>query len=408
MTTASFPINLRRLRPSLPVAVLGLLVVVGVAVALVRFAFGIGAISNLNNTYPWGLWISLDLLCGVALGSGAFTMAAIVYIFKLEQFRAILRPSILTGFLGYLMVILALLVDLGRPERIWHMMIYQNGHSVLLEIGLCVMLYTTVLALEFAPVVLERFRLEKPIRILHAITLPLVILGVVLSTLHQSSLGSLYLIMPEKLNPLWYSPLLPLYFFLTAVAVGLAMVIFESWVSARAFHRGLELHLLGRLAQAIPYVLGVYVLLKLGDLAVEGKLSLLIDGSPLSFLFWLELLAGMGAPMVLFSLRAVRRSQKGLLIGALFVIGGLMLNRFDVSWLAVTHLGGLAYTPNWAEFAISFGIIAGGVLAFGAVAKYFPLFEAPEAHAVTMSVPSAVGSGQAAAIGSPLSEAAAD
>src|SRR5512143_710368 len=231
-------------RPGPVVLILGALVVIGVSVALIRFAFGIGAISNLNNSYPWGFWISFDLLCGVALGAGAFTMAAVVYIFKLERFRPLLRPSILTGFLGYVMVIIALLVDLGRPERIWHMIIYQNGHSVLLEIGLCVMLYTTVLALEFLPVLLERPHWEKPIRILHSITMPLVILGVVLSTLHQSSLGSLFLIMPEKLNPLWYTPLLPLIFFITAVNVGLGMIIFESSLSSRAFHRGLETHLL--------------------------------------------------------------------------------------------------------------------------------------------------------------------
>jgi Ni/Fe-hydrogenase subunit HybB-like protein len=407
MTTGTLRLNIRSLRPTPGVLVLGTLVVVGLAVAMVRFAFGLGAISNLNNSYPWGIWISLDLLCGVALGAGAFTMAAIVYIFNLEQFRPVLRPSILTGFLGYVMVILALLVDLGRPERIWHMLIYQNGHSVLLEIGLCVMLYTTVLALEFAPVLLERFRLEKPIHILHTITLPLVILGVVLSTLHQSSLGSLYLIMPEKLNPLWYSPLLPVFFFLSAVAVGLAMVIFESWVSSRAFHRGLELHLLSRLAQAIPYVVGFYLLLKFGDLAVEGKLSLLLQGGLIGILFWLELLAGAVVPMVLFSLRVVRQSQKGLLIGALFVIGGLILNRFDVSLLALHHLGGQSYVPNWGEFAISFGIISAGILAFGAVAKFFPLFENAETDGAIQSARAQIGSAHAE-VGSQVSEVAAD
>lgn len=260
-------------RPGPVVLILGALVVIGVSVALIRFAFGIGAISNLNNSYPWGLWISLDLLCGVALGAGAFTMAAIVYIFNLKQFRPLLRPSILTGFLGYVMVIIALLVDLGRPERIWHMIIYQNGHSVLLEIGLCVMLYTTVLALEFLPVLLERPNWQKPLRILHSITMPLVIFGVVLSTLHQSSLGSLYLIMPAKLHPLWYTPLLPFIFFATAVGVGLGMIIFESSLSSRAFHRGLEIHLLSKLARAIPFVMSFYLLLRFGDLAVEGKLG---------------------------------------------------------------------------------------------------------------------------------------
>ena len=370
--------RLRSVRPLPVVLILSALVAIGVIVALIRFAFGIGAISNLNNSYPWGLWISLDLLCGVALGAGAFTMAAIVYIFNLKRFRPLLRPSILTGFLGYVMVIVALLVDLGRPERIWHMIIYQNGHSVLLEIGLCVMLYTTVLALEFLPVLLEKPNWEKPLRILHSITLPLVILGVMLSTLHQSSLGSLFLIMPAKLNPLWYSPLLPLFFFTSAVAVGLAMVIFESSLSSRAFHRGLEVHLLSTLAKAIPYVLGLYLLLKFGDLAIEGKLNLLFQPTLLTALFWIEIIAGSVVPIVLFIRWKIRESSKGLLIGALFVIGGLMLNRFDVSLLAVQHLGDQSYTPNLLEFAVSFGIISAGILAFGFVAKFFPLFESGE------------------------------
>ena len=246
------------------------------------------------------------------------------------------------------MVIVALLVDLGRPERIWHMIIYQNGHSVLLEIGLCVMLYTTVLALEFLPVLLERPNREKPLRILHGITLPLVILGVVLSTLHQSSLGSLFLSMPEKLNPPWYSPLLPLFFFISAVGVGQAMVIFESSISSRAFQRGLEIDLLGKLAQAILYVLGVYLVLRFGDLGVEGKLALL---------FWLEVTVGAVLPIIWFA-RRVNRAN-----------------------------------PHLMEFAISFGIISAGILTFGVVAKYFPLFEYgahAAGHATAQPVPSPV------------------
>jgi Ni/Fe-hydrogenase subunit HybB-like protein len=374
-------------RPGPVVLILGALVVIGVSVALIRFVFGIGAISNLNNSYPWGLWISLDLLCGVALGAGAFTMAAIVYIFDLKQFRPLLRPSILTGLLGYVMVIIALLVDLGRHERIWHMIVYQNGHSVLLEIGLCVMLYTTVLALEFLPVVLERPNWQKPIRVLHSITMPLVILGVVLSTLHQSSLGSLFLIMPAKLHPLWYTPLLPFLFFITAVSVGLGMIIFESSLSSHAFHRGLEIHLLSKLARAIPFVLGFYLLVRFGDLAVEGKLDLLFTSGVYSLLFWLEITVGAIIPIVLFSQRSVRESPRGLLIGSLFVIGGLMLNRFNVSLLALNHLGGQAYTPNLMELAVSVGIISAGVLTFALIARYFPLFESEEHVAVSVAEP---------------------
>jgi Ni/Fe-hydrogenase subunit HybB-like protein len=292
------------------------------------------------------------------------------------------------------MVIVALLVDLGRPERIWHMMIYQNGHSVLFEVGVCVMLYTTVLALEFLPVLLERTAWVRPLQLLHAITLPLVILGVVLSTLHQSSLGSLFLIMPAKLHPLWYSPLLPVFFFLTAVSVGLAMVILESSASARAFHRGLELHLLGRLARAIPYVLSLYLVLRVGDLALGGKLGLLLPNQPQALLLWVELIVGAAVPIVLFSRPAVRQHPRGLLIGALLIITGVVLNRFDVSLLAQEHLGGQSYFPSLGEFAISFGIVSAGILAFAFVAKFFPLFEDEEhRHAPAPAQPGSAAPG---------------
>jgi Ni/Fe-hydrogenase subunit HybB-like protein len=372
--------------------VLAGLAVIGLVTALIRFAFGIGAISNLTNAYSWGLWISLDLLCGVALGAGAFTIAAAVYILNLKQFQPILRPAILTGFLGYLMVIVALMVDLGRPERIWHMMIYQNGHSVLFEVGLCVMLYTTVLALEFLPVLLKRTPWHRPIHLLHAATMPLVILGVVLSTLHQSSLGSLFLIMPSKLHPIWYTPLLPLFFFLSAVTVGLAMVIIEASLSARAFKRPLELRLLSQLARAIPYLLGVYLIVRLADLAVAGELALTVQPTQFALLFWVELLIGWVAPLLLLANARLRQQPKWLLAGAGLVVLGVVINRFNVSLLALGHLTDQPYFPSIGEFAISLGIISAGVLAFALVARLFPLFEAESPGAQETISPATSGS----------------
>jgi Ni/Fe-hydrogenase subunit HybB-like protein len=166
-----------------------LLTLMGIAfvVAMIRYAFGIGPISDLSNSYPWGFWISFDLFTGVAISSGGFIMAGLVYIFRVKELTPLLRPSVLTAFLGYIMVAVALLVDLGHPERIWYMMIHWNHTSVLLEIGICVMSYLTVLAIEFAPVVFEGFKFNKIAHFLHKFIMPFVILGVVLSTLHQSS-----------------------------------------------------------------------------------------------------------------------------------------------------------------------------------------------------------------------------
>ncbi|MGQ9572115.1 MAG: NrfD/PsrC family molybdoenzyme membrane anchor subunit [Dehalococcoidia bacterium] len=368
-------IALRRPPISPAVVVLGALIVLAFVVAMIRYANGLGAITNLNDNTAWGLWISFDLLCGVALASGAFIMASMVYLFGQERYRPLLRPAILTGFLGYLMVVLALLVDLGRPERIWYLLIFWNPHSVMFEVGWCVMLYTLVLALEFSPLVFERFGLEAPRRLIHALIIPLAIAGATLSTLHQSSLGSLFVIVPDQLHKIWYTPLLPLLFWLTAVAVGPAMVILESTISSRVFRRGLEIDLLGSLAKVIPFVLAAYIAVKIGDLAGSGQLHLVTDWHLESGLWWLEMVGFVALPMVLFSLPFVRQSNAWLLFSAFLVISGVILSRFAVSLIALGRPEFAAsYWPHPLEFAVTIGIVAAGVAAFGLVARYLPLF----------------------------------
>ena len=374
--------------------VLIILMAIAVVIALARYIFGIGAISDLSYSYPWGFWISFDLFTGVVISSGGFLMAGSVYILGIQEFKPLLRPSILTAFLGYIMVAVALLVDLGQPLRIWYMMIHWNHTSVLLEIGICVMSYLTVLAIEFAPVALERFpTLHKIARVIHRYIMPFVILGVVLSTLHQSSLGSLLLIQPQKLHPLWWTPILPILFFASAISVGLAMIILESSLSARYFRRGLETHLLEKLARAIPYALGVYALLKFGDILAAGEFGALFTSGAMSLLFWAEILVGVIVPMVWFSNKRNRTDPKALLTGAIITLLGLIFNRFNVSWFAVKHpdpmfylptfMGNVKYVPTLPEVLVSVGIFSAGILAFGLLAKYFPVFEdeIPAAHA---------------------------
>ena len=368
------------------VAILLILMGIAFVVAMIRYIYGIGAISNLSNSYPWGFWISFDLFTGVAIGSGAFIMAATVYIFELKEFQPLLRPSVLTGFLGYIMVVIALLVDLGHPERIWYMMIHMNGTSVLLEIGICVMSYLTVLAIEFAPVVFEGLKWQKAAHTIHKFIMPFVILGVVLSTLHQSSLGSLLLIQPAKLYPLWWTPILPILFFISAISIGLAMIIFESVLSSRYFHRGLEIHLLEKLGRAIPIVLAIYLIVRFTQLTLAGDLQYLFNSGGMSILFWAEIIIGSIIPLILFSLKKIRQSSNGLLIGAIILLAGMILDRFDVSWFAVQHPDPLTYIPTFMannvhylpslpEISISIGIFSFGILAFGLAAKYLPLFE---------------------------------
>ncbi|MFC1874452.1 NrfD/PsrC family molybdoenzyme membrane anchor subunit, partial [Chloroflexota bacterium] len=224
--------------------VLGCLVILGTVTMALRYINGLGAVSNLSDGRPWGLWISFDLYCGVALAAGGFTLAGAVYIFGSEKYHTVVRPAILTAFLGYTLVILALLVDIGQPWYIWHPIIYWNVHSPLFEVGMCVMAYTVVLALELSPAVFERFNWHIPLRFIRAIQIPLVIAGLALSTLHQSSLGTMLLMLPETLNTLWYTPVLPLLFLVSAVAVGPAMVILESTLSTRVFGHKLDMDIL--------------------------------------------------------------------------------------------------------------------------------------------------------------------
>ena len=364
-----------------------LLTLMGIAfiVAMVRYIFGIGAISDLSYSYPWGFWISFDLFTGVAISSGGFLMAGTVYILQIKEFQPLLKPSVLTAFIGYIMVSIALMVDLGHPERIWYMMIHWNGTSVLLEIGICVMTYLTVLAIEFAPVVLEGFKMQKWAHLIHRFIMPFVILGVVLSTLHQSSLGSLLLIQPAKLHPLWWTPILPIVFFTSAISIGLAMIILESSLSSRYFQRGLETHLLEKLAKAIPIVLTIYFVLKFGELAYSGDLHYLFTSGWFSILFWAEILLGVITPIVWFSIKKNRQSANGLLAGAIILLLGMTLNRFNVSWFAVKHpdplyylptfMSNVHYMPTLPEISISLGIFSAGILAFGLAAKYLPVFE---------------------------------
>ena len=348
--------------------------IIGIAAWIARFALGLGRATNLSNAYPWGLWIGFDVVTGVALGAGAFVIAAIVYIFNLKKYHPIVRPALLTGLLGYLLVIVGLLADLAKPQNIWHLIIQWNLNSVLFEVGWCVMLYTLVMILEFCPVIFERYGWQVPIRFIRAIQIPLVIIGVVLSTLHQSSLGSLFLLLRYRLHSLWYSPLLPAFFLISAIGLGLAMVIMESVLSAKAFKRPLEKDLLSGLARALPYVLGIYFVLKMVDLLVAGEIGLMFSGSIQGNLFLVEMVLGTLLPVVLLANPGVRQSFGGLFWSALLVIGGVILNRLDVSIIGQMVRTG-SYFPHLMEFIVTIGLIALGIVAYTLVTHYFRVNE---------------------------------
>lgn len=377
MTTGkrSFPIG---------TSILSLIVVVGLAAMVIRYVNGLGAISNLSDGRAWGLWISFDLYCGVALAAGGFTLAGAVYVFNLKKYHPVVRPAVLTAFLGYTLVILALLVDLGQPWYIWHAIIYWNVHSPLFEVAMCVMTYTVVLALEFSPAVFEglnksnlpvvrRINWHIPWRVIRAVQMPLVIAGVVLSTLHQSSLGSMLIMMPTTLHALWFTPILPILFLTSAIAVGPAMVIFESTLSTRVFGHKLEIDVLSGLARAIPYILGIYLLLKIADLVTAGEIGLIFSAYPQNLLWWAEIVIGVISPIILFSLPEVRQNRNAVFWTSVLVIIGLVLNRFNVSMLALGMREGYTYFPHWMEIAISAGLVADALLVIWLAHRFLPI-----------------------------------
>ncbi|MEO8167768.1 MAG: NrfD/PsrC family molybdoenzyme membrane anchor subunit [bacterium] len=355
------------------------LMALGLIAAIQRYALGLGATTNLKDTFPWGLWIGFDILVGVGLAAGGFAIAAIVYIFNLERFRPILRPTILTAFLGYILVIAGLMVDLGRPWAIWHALIYWNPHSVMFEVAWCVMLYTTVLALEFSPVVFERFNLQRPLKIIKAITIPLVILGVVLSTLHQSSLGSLFLIIPGRMHPLWYSNIIPFLFIISCVGAGLAMTIFESFLSSRAFGREIEMPLLSDLARVLVVVLAVFFTVRIQDLITRDALHFAFDMNYQSMMFLGELLLGVVLPFFLLLSKKIRSSKTGLFYSSVLVLLGFVAHRLNTAITSMEQYPSRIYVPSWQELFITLGLAAFGFTAFSIVSRYFKVF-GEEAH----------------------------
>ncbi len=371
-------------------ALVALILVVGLPLIVYRFAFGIGASTHLTQINPWGIWIGLDVMSGVALAAGGFTLATAVYIFGLEKYHPIVRPAVLTGFLGYAFVVVGLTADLGRPWKLPVPMAYSFGTgSVMFEVGWCVCLYLIVLALEFSPVVFEWLGLTKLQRLAVKMTIGLTVLGTCLSTLHQSSLGALFLMMPHRLHPLWYSGYVPIFFFVSAIIAGLSMVIVESGLSHHAFksqideaHHAHADELTLGLARGAAIVLFAYFFLKLQGLVDGGRFDLL--PTPYGYWFLFEIFGFILAPALLFAV-AVRRQRATL---ARWVAGwtvlGIVVNRLNLSVIAFNYNAPERYIPGFMEIMISVTIITIGIMTFRWIVNRMPVLhehpDYPQAH----------------------------
>ncbi len=367
--------------------VAGLILLIGLIVTVLRFTGGLSAVTNLSDYNPWGLWIGFDLLVGVALAAGGYVTSAACYIFGLKRFHSAVRPAILTGFLGYALVVFALHYDVGRPWRLPYPFIVQPGTtSLLFEVGACVALYLTVLFVEYSTAPLEWLGLKRARNLVVKLTLVLTIFGVVLPTLHQSSLGALYLIAPSKLHPLWYSSYLPVYFFISSIIAGLSMVLFEGSLSHKHFHDKMdETHLkeadgvvLG-FGKAASWVLFGYFIIKVVGLAVDNNWHYLATGWGLWFL--VELLGFVLLPCYLYAVGARDKNIKMIRRTSLLAVLGVVLNRFNISMVAFNyHLpSSERYFPHWMEIAISVFIVTVGILAFRFIVTRMPiLYEHPD------------------------------
>jgi len=365
----------------------GIIILVGLVLTVLRFTKGIGAVTNLDDNNPWGVWIGFDLLCGVALAAGGYVTSATCYIFGLKRYHSAVRPAILTAFLGYALVVFALHYDVGRPWRLPYPIFFSPGTtSLLYEVGLCVFLYLAVLFVEYSPAALEWLGLKRIRNIIVRLTLVLTIFGVILSTLHQSSLGALFMIAPSKLHPLWYSGYLPVYFFVSSIFAGMSMVIFEGSLAHRYLHHKMdETHLaestgvaLG-FAKAAAFVMMGYVAIKVIGLAIDNNWHYLTTGWGAWFL--IELIGFVALPAFAYALAARDRNLRLARWAAAWSVLGLVLNRLNISLVAFNWQlpSAQRYFPSWMEIAISVFIVTVGVVVYRFITTHMPiLYEHPD------------------------------
>jgi len=372
---------------------------IGIIAGIVVLANGL-QVTGLSDRVPWGLWITVDL-SAIALGAGAFTFSAIVYIFHIERFKPIARVAVFIGFIGYTSAMLALAMDIGRPDRFWHPLVYWNVHSVLWEITWCVVLYSTVLAVEFLPILLETSYFDRHPRIrqfggwLHRLTPVMAIFGLALSLLHQSSLGATYGVLAGR--AIWFKPSLPVMFILSAVAGGVSLTLLVTLLSTKLTGRSLISKELTRdIARVAGFAILAYMYLKLWDWAATSyyshtpgaadTLARLQATTPYEQSFWwLEVILGGLVPAVIFLVGSLRRNDRALMLASGLVVFSIIVNRWNVT------LSGLVAPPQWSpgvlgnvvaaeyfpsaiEFAVAAGVLAFALLALTLGVRYLPLY----------------------------------
>jgi len=364
--------------------VLGALAAFGLVCGVYRFLFGLQASTNMNQQYPWGIWIVADVSL-IALAAGGFVTAGVVHVLNRRRYAFLVRPALVTAMLGYTCACILLAADLGRYYNIWHPILPSmwQGNSALFEVGMCVMCYLIVLYTEFAPVFCERFasnpqqsKLARVSAFMHRalerIMPGVIIVGITISCLHQSSLGHVMVLLPSKLHPLWWSPILSLLFLVSAVTVGLPTAMFVTIWASRCTGRPVAIGPLARLARPLPLLLALYLALRLGDMVIRETYHLFLPVTLESLMFLIEILGGFVVPLLMLLSSRVRRNSTLLAVACLLIMGGVILNRTNVYWIGFHPVhAAVRYVPSFVEWSFTIGVVAGLVLIGRAIIGHF-------------------------------------
>ncbi len=366
--------------------VCGILIAIMASILLVRFVFGLGAVTNVNDGYSWGIWVVVDVMIGSALACGGFSVAMLVYIFNKGQYHPLVRPALLASLFGYTLAGGGIFFDLGRWWNFWHIFwpSYANPNSVMLEVAVCVTVYILVMWVEFAPVFLEKLGLHDIKKKLNKAIFFFIALGILLPMMHQSSLGTMLVVMGGQVNPLWQTPAVPLIYLLTAIIIGYGVVLFESCVAAASYRRSIEMHLLNPMSKIMLGVLGVYLVVRFGDLLIRGALGEAFNPSFVALSFWVENICFV-APFFLIGNVAARRNPARLfLAGLAIMLGGslLRLNGFLIGYQHFTG-SGWSYFPSFTEVMVTLGMFSVEVLGYIIITRRFPVLPREDAKLAT-------------------------
>ncbi len=357
-----------------PFLVLALFAAIAGILIIKRFIYGIGAVTNLSDGYPWGIWIAYDVVVGTAFACGGYSMALLVYIFNKGEYHPLVKPAVLASMFGYTLAGVSILFDIGRYWQAYNLFLpwYSQVNSVMLEVALCISLYIFILWLEFSPTLAEWFNAKGLKQTMNRIMFVLIAIGVLLPTMHQSSLGSLMIIAGHKLSPLWQTGFIPLMFLISAITMGYSMVIFESIISSLSFKREIETPVLSGISRLVPLLIGFYLVVRFGDLIWRGKLGLAFAFDLKSVMFLIENALYI-IPLIILSSAHNRKRPQKLFVAAVSMLLAGSLYRFNAFLIGFDPGPGWHYFPAFSEIMITLGIISIEIMAYLVFVKKMPV-----------------------------------